>query len=200
MGKAFTEEKRRLVQDKLRRAGLKLFREKGIKGVSIRELTAAAGIAQGGFYTFYTDKYDFLLDIIEYRIKEKLSEMAAQWERSLDDPAGFLAEQMYTQGMRLTENKAFDNAISGTLELYQNIDMETAGRIRQLYKDYLEGLIAYWLEKGYKAEADVEGLLWSIRMESFMITNASFMDRDYMARIFRIFCRGVVDDFIKVSR
>ena len=57
--------------------------------------------------------------------------MAAQWERSLEDPAGFLAEQMYTQGMRLTENKAFDNAISGTLELYQNIE---GSYIRTIWK------------------------------------------------------------------
>ena len=199
MGKAFTEEERVMVQEKLRRAGLKLFREKGIKGVSIRQLTSAAGIAQGGFYTFYKDKTDFLLDIIEFRIKEKLSDMAAQWDKSLEDPAGYLAEEMYLQGMHLTENKAFDNAISGTLELYQSIDKQTARRIRKLYKEYLEKLIRYWHDNGIVLKADIEGLLWSIRMESFMITNASFMDREYMAKIFKSFCKSVVDDFIKVG-
>ena len=199
MGKAFTEEERVMVQEKLRRAGLKLFREKGIKGVSIRQLTSAAGIAQGGFYTFYKDKTDFLLDIIEFRIKEKLSDMAAQWGKSLEDPAGYLAEEMYLQGMHLTENKAFDNAISGTLELYQSIDKQTARRIRKLYKEYLEKLIRYWHDNGIVLKADIEGLLWSIRMESFMITNASFMDREYMAKIFKSFCKSVVDDFIKVG-
>ncbi|MBP5606682.1 MAG: TetR/AcrR family transcriptional regulator [Lachnospiraceae bacterium] len=199
MGKAFTEEERVMVQEKLRRAGLKLFREKGIKGVSIRQLTSAAGIAQGGFYTFYKDKTDFLLDIIEFRIKEKLSDMAAQWDKSLEDPAGYLAEEMYLQGMHLTENKAFDNAISGTMELYQSIDKQTARRIRKLYKEYLEKLIRYWHDNGIVLKADIEGLLWSIRMESFMITNASFMDREYMAKIFKSFCKSVVDDFIKVG-
>ncbi len=52
MGKAFTDDERADLQEKLRRTGLRLFSEKGIKGVSIRELTSVAGIAQGGFYTF----------------------------------------------------------------------------------------------------------------------------------------------------
>ena len=200
MGKAFTEDERILVQEKLRRTGLKLFRENGIKGVSIRQLTAAAGIAQGGFYTFYKDKFDFLLDIIEFRINEKLADMKAHWDASLKDPLGYLAEQMYEEGMRLTNNKAFDNAISGTLDIYQNVDKETTGRIRNLYQKYYEELFAFWGKNGYKVKADLEGLLWAVRMESFMITNASYMDKDYMKKILKSFCKGVVNDFLKVSR
>ena len=64
MGKAFSEEERIQVQQKLRKIGLRLFADKGIKGVSIREVTKAAEIAQGGFYTFYKDKTDFLIDLM----------------------------------------------------------------------------------------------------------------------------------------
>ncbi|MBQ9308424.1 MAG: TetR family transcriptional regulator [Clostridia bacterium] len=45
MGKAFSEAQRGEVQRKLRETGLALFREKGIRGVSIREITAACGIS-----------------------------------------------------------------------------------------------------------------------------------------------------------
>lgn len=200
MGKAFTDEERLVVQEKLRRTGLELFRENGIKGVSIRSLTAEAGIAQGGFYTFYKDKYDFLLDIIEFRIKEKLQALRETRESSLNDPVGYLTEMMYMQGMHLTENKAFDNAISGTLDYYQSMDKEATGRIRKQYRDYLEDLIAYWKENGYEVRADVDGLLWSIRMESFMITNASLMDPDYMSGILRAYCSSVVDRYLSVSK
>ena len=37
MGKAFSEEERAQVQESLRRIGLRLFAEKGMRGVSIRE-------------------------------------------------------------------------------------------------------------------------------------------------------------------
>ena len=52
MGKAFSEEKRERVQEALRRVGLRLLAESGIRNVSIRRLTQEVGIAQGGFYTF----------------------------------------------------------------------------------------------------------------------------------------------------
>ena len=78
MGKAFSEEERIQVQQKLRKIGLRLFADKGIKGVSIREVTKAAEIAQGGFYTFYKDKTDFLIDLMEVRIKEKLEILKEQ--------------------------------------------------------------------------------------------------------------------------
>jgi AcrR family transcriptional regulator len=200
MGKAFTDEERLVVQEKLRRTGIELFRKNGIKGVSIRSLTSEAGIAQGGFYTFYKDKYDFLLDIIEFRIKEKLQALRDTRDRSLNDPAGYLSEMMYMQGMHLTTNKAFDNSISGTLDYYQSLDAEATLRIRKLYRDYLEDLIAYWKKNGYKVRSDVDGLLWSIRMESFMITNASMMDPDYMSDILKSYCSSVVDRYLSVSR
>ena len=52
MGKAFTENEKIEVQEKLRRTGLRLLAEEGIRRVSIRELTKEAGIAQGGFIPF----------------------------------------------------------------------------------------------------------------------------------------------------
>ncbi|HCM91617.1 MAG TPA: TetR/AcrR family transcriptional regulator, partial [Lachnospiraceae bacterium] len=60
MGKAFTQEEREELQEKLRRTGLKLLAENGIRNISIRQLTKEVGIAQGGFYTFYKDKDDFV--------------------------------------------------------------------------------------------------------------------------------------------
>ena len=53
MGKAYSEEEKKEIKGKLRQVGLQLFREKGIRKVSVREMAAQVGIAQGGFYTFY---------------------------------------------------------------------------------------------------------------------------------------------------
>lgn len=56
MAKAFTEEEKKEIREKLLEAGLRLFKEKGLKKVSVRELTEAVSIAQGGFYTFFESK------------------------------------------------------------------------------------------------------------------------------------------------
>ena len=118
MGKAFTESERAAVLVKLRRTGLRLFAEKGIRSVSIRDLTAAAGIAQGGFYTFYADKDDFLADLFELRIREKLDELRKESRASQVDPPVFLTELFYREGMHLRGNRVFVNLESGTLAFY----------------------------------------------------------------------------------
>ena len=95
MGKAFSEEERQEVQEKLRRIGLRLLAEDGIKNISIRQLTREAGIAQGGFYTFYQDKDDFVEDLFLLRIKEKTDAMYKKRKKTLDDPKGFIAGLIY---------------------------------------------------------------------------------------------------------
>ncbi|MCR5687966.1 MAG: TetR/AcrR family transcriptional regulator [Lachnospiraceae bacterium] len=200
MGKAFTDEERKEAQERLRRTGLRLFREKGIKGVSIRELTSAASISQGGFYTFYKNKYDFLIDITEFRIREKLAVMAKEAEGSSDDPVAYLAEQMYTEGMRLTENLAFDDEKSGTLSFYFSLRAETADRIRKHYMDYLQNLFELWRKRGYKVEADAEGLLAAVRTEGVLIANASRLDGTYLPQILKVFCESTVDAFVSAVK
>ncbi|MBO4911244.1 MAG: TetR/AcrR family transcriptional regulator, partial [Butyrivibrio sp.] len=53
MGKAFSDKEREEIKEKLRRAGLKILAQTGIKDISIRDITKQVGIAQGGFYSFY---------------------------------------------------------------------------------------------------------------------------------------------------
>ena len=155
MGKAFSEEERAQVQESLRRIGLRLFAEKGMRGVSIRELTSKAGIAQGGFYTFYEDKEDFLIDLMAVRVEEKLVIIKEQRAESLENPTDYIVDIFFTQGMHLKENKAFDNAVSGTLELFFRTESKMSARIGGLYRDYFEFMVRYWKENGYRVEAEI---------------------------------------------
>lgn len=198
MGKAFTDEERAAVQDKLRRIGLKLFADKGIKGVSIRDLTKAAGIAQGGFYTFYTDKDDFLADLIELRVKEKLEILRCRSKESLSDPVGFLSDIFYSEGMHLKENKAFDNIISGSLSFFYENKADIHQRVSKFYSDYLNEMAEYWRINGYKTSLDTKGFLNFIRAAGIMFSNASLLDDDYFAKIFRCFCEAETNMFLKV--
>ena len=71
MGKAFTNEEREQLRIKIQNVALALFQEKGMKKVSIRDITSAVGIAQGGFYTFYQSKEALFVALIDRRIHEK---------------------------------------------------------------------------------------------------------------------------------
>ena len=200
MGKAFTDGERAAAREKLRRSGLKLFADKGVKGVSIRDLTAAAGIAQGGFYTFYKDKDDFLADLIALRVKEKLAALSGRNSESLSDPVGFISGIFYSEGMHLKENKAFDNIISGSLSfLYEN-RADIHQRVGRAYADYLNELAEFWKRNGYKASVDTEGLLNLIRAAGILFSNAALLDDHYFAVIFRRFCEAETDMFLKVEK
>lgn len=199
MGKAFTEDERKEVQERLRRTGLALFAEKGIKGVSIRELTKNAGIAQGGFYTFYIDKEDFLADLIELRVKEKLAGYKQiSWE-SLDDPVLFVSDIFIKEGLHLKNNKAFDNMISGTLDFFLDREGDIHGRVSGLYRDFLRDLKKLWQENGMAVEMDEEGLLNLIRAAGILFSNASLMDEEYFENIYTSFCEAEVRIFLKVT-
>lgn len=62
----FTLERRTEVQEKLLEVGVELIREKGIRKMTISEITARAGIGKGTFYHFYQAKEYYAYDVIQY--------------------------------------------------------------------------------------------------------------------------------------
>ena len=200
MGKAFSEEEREQVQEALRRVGLKLLAENGIRNVSIRRLTQEVGIAQGGFYTFYQDKEDFVMDLMSLRVREKTQAMLDKKKDTLKDPRGFLVELLYREGMHLKENKAFQNGESGTVEFWERASKRGENGIHDTYLSFLEELLTYWKKKGLVIECDLNGLLNVGLAAGILFTNASTLDEAYFPPIYRAFCEAEIDRFFKVVK
>ncbi|MBR4733046.1 MAG: TetR/AcrR family transcriptional regulator [Lachnospiraceae bacterium] len=200
MGKAFSEEERERVQEALRRVGLKLLAESGIRNVSIRRLTKEVGIAQGGFYSFYQDKEDFVMDLMCLRVREKTQAMLDKKKETLKNPRDFLVELLYREGMHLKENKAFQNGESGTLEFWSRASKTGENEIRETYLDFLSQLLAYWEKKGLVIECDVKGLMNVGMAAGILFTNADSMEETYFKDVYRTFCEAEVDRFFKVVR
>jgi len=200
MGRAFTEDERAAVKEKLRRNGLILLARDGIKGISIRELTKLSGIAQGGFYTFYKDKYDFVVDLVTLRVIEKTKIMYDNRDKTKDDPQKFIVELLYNEGMHLKNNKAFDNTVSDTLSLWNVIDHSDTDRIYRIYRSFLQDMISYWEQEGYRITCDIEGILQSGRAAGFLFMNASLMNEDYFPEIYMTFCEAEVNRFFKAEK
>lgn len=200
MGRAFTEDERAAVKEKLRRNGLKLLARDGIKGISIRELTKLSGIAQGGFYTFYKDKYDFVVDLVTLRVIEKTKIMYDNREKTKADPQKFIVELLYNEGMHLKNNKAFDNTVSDTLSLWNVTDRSDIDRIYRIYRSFLQDMISYWEQEGYRITCDIEGILQSGRAAGFLFMNASLMNNDYFPEIYMTFCEAEVNRFFKAEK
>ncbi|RAL22598.1 TetR/AcrR family transcriptional regulator [Thermoflavimicrobium daqui] len=65
MGKKFSERERDYIRQKLIQEGKKLFEAFGLRKTSIEDLTKAAGIAQGTFYSFFNSKEELYFEIVE---------------------------------------------------------------------------------------------------------------------------------------
>ncbi|MCR4739913.1 MAG: TetR/AcrR family transcriptional regulator [Lachnospiraceae bacterium] len=197
MGKAFTKEEREEVLWKLRRIGLKLLAENGIRNISIRQLTSEAGIAQGGFYSFFKDKDDFVEDLFLLRIREKTDAMYENRDLTLNDPRGFMVDLLYREGMHLKQNKAFVNSESDTISFFRNNRSE---RSFDLYKGFLERMLSYWEENGYRIECDAEKIMSVARAAGMLFINSELIGEEYFAEIYRVFCESETDRFFKCSR
>ena len=53
MATNFSEREKEIIRNKLLEKGREFFSTYGLKKTSVEELTQAAGIAKGSFYTFY---------------------------------------------------------------------------------------------------------------------------------------------------
>lgn len=75
----FTLERREEVQEKLLEVGIELIKEKGIRKMTISEVTERAGIGKGTFYHFYSAKEFYVWDVIRYsknEIKKTVNKVA----------------------------------------------------------------------------------------------------------------------------
>ena len=197
MGKAFSDKEREEIKEKLRRAGLKILAQTGIKDISIRDITKQVGIAQGGFYSFYSDKDEFVLDLMTLRVREKTDIMYENREKTIEDPRGFLIELFYKEGMHLKENRAFNNDDGATLSFWNRISKNENDKIGEIYICFLSKMIDYWKENGYTIECDMKGLLNAGTAAGILFSNSHMISKDYFKDIYWAFCEAQIDRFFK---
>ncbi len=200
MGKAFTDTEREAIRENLRRVGLTILAETGIKNISIRDITKQAGIAQGGFYTFYKDKDDFVIDLMTLRVREKTDLMYRNRKKTVNDPRGFLVDLFYKEGLHLMENKAFNNDDGSTLEFWRRVSKDREDVIAAEYLNFLSKMIMYWSEQGFRIECDEKGLLSAGSAAGILFSNSHMISGEYFADIYRAFCEAEVDRFFKAEK
>jgi AcrR family transcriptional regulator len=75
MPKAFSEQEKQIISQRLLEQGYKQFSAYGIKKTNIEEIAKAVGISKGAFYGFYESKEELFMDVIEeteIRVRKEL--------------------------------------------------------------------------------------------------------------------------------
>jgi AcrR family transcriptional regulator len=78
MPKAFTEQEKDLIRERLLEQGTALFASYGLKKTSVEELAVAVGISKAAFYLFYPSKEALFIDVVELAEAHFRQEVLAQ--------------------------------------------------------------------------------------------------------------------------
>lgn len=203
MAKAFTEEEKKEIREKLLEAGLRLFKEKGLKKVSVRELTEAVSIAQGGFYTFFESKEELFLACVRQRLNQKMSAFFTvpleQYGAEIQDPIRFLTERLYQTGMHLKDNLAFNNLVSDSVNVLLGNYGEANSEGIDIICKILDRLVSWWQEHGVTVTVEKEALPAFIKAEAVLFMNEEIIGKEYFPEIFHLFIEENVRQYFRVE-
>ena len=194
MAKAFNEEEKQEIKQKMMDIALMLFHESGTKGLSIKELTSRTGIAQGSFYNFWKDKDALILDVMQYRSAQKLAVVEKYFNKSLDNPVGFLADIIYEYSVDFKEKCEKKPIYAEALAMLARKTYE----ISEVYTAFIRKIAAYWREKGAVKSIDERGLLNAFIGSFVLFSNYSKFEKEYFNEVLRTFITAMVERYIEV--
>lgn len=198
MAKAFSEEEKRMIKEKIMETALELFHDRGTKSLSIGALTKRVGIAQGSFYSFWADKEALIIDVMAYRSRQKLEAIEREFSSSLAGPAAFLSEVIYSYAVDLLVKIKTQPTYREAFAIFARKDRETENRFEKLYGDFLKKLIQYWRQHGAVQRADEAGLA-GVFVGSFVLCSAYYQfDEKYFDELLKTFITGVVGKYIEL--
>lgn len=199
MGKAFTENEKEKIRIKLLETGVEMFHDNSVRAVNIRELTRRAGISQGGFYTFYKDKDELVMDIIRYRSRQKIHDIESSFDKSLSDPAGFLADVAFNYYIDIKHKADEKKKYADVFAIFMKDPQDVKRRIRLLFRSMTEGLVEYWRENDAKVTADVDGICNVLAGAFLMFIHADMIENEYFDDIFRTYIDSGIHKYIKTT-
>lgn len=199
MGKAYTEEERAQIRERLLEAGLELFHEAGVKELSIRELTRRVGIAQGGFYHFFPDKDAFVRELIYYRTSQKVGLMEETFPGSETDPAGYVSGAIFTFTWNLKQKAEQKRMYADILTLYIREKPSEKERLYAVFDEALQRLADYWGKLGLSVAMDIQGVMNVIRGVLILFANLGELDGAYTETIIKTFIEANCRKYIHIE-
>ncbi|UUZ82828.1 TetR/AcrR family transcriptional regulator [Paenibacillus sp. P26] len=119
----------------LRDALMELIREKGLEGITVRELTEKAGLYRGTFYLHYRDIYD-LLEQSQEEMLQGIRDIAAQVS-PLDFQKRHWLEEPHPSAIRMFEYYA-DNAVYFHTILGPKGDPAFPAKLKELMRELFQ--------------------------------------------------------------
>ena len=199
MGRAFSEEERLIIKERIKKESFKLFKKNGIKKTSIEEITKNVGISQGGFYTFYKNKREVFYDIIEDDVDIQIKNVLKHIEESVNDPAKMIYECIEHHCRHIQSNRIMWIDEPDIMDILNLRKEEDTHREKEKFKSVLLKLNNYWMKKKCIKSMDVEKLLSVFLMARTMSINKECCDDDDFKEIFDMFVFTSIKKYLIVN-
>lgn len=198
MGKAFTEEQKIKIKESIMKTAQALFCDKGTKSLSILELTKRAGIAQGSFYNFWSDKESLIIDVMAYRSIQKLENIEKDFSNLLSEPKKFLSNVIFKYAIYVTEKIKTKTIHKDVFRVFTAQDSEKLNRIESLYEDFLDPLIDYWYKNNLVKRIDKKGLSNAFVGSFVLCSNYYNFNEESFEEVLRIYIQSIVFEYIEI--
>ena len=198
MSKAFSEDEKLNIKHKMMEVAIEIFHESGTKGLSIKELTKRAGIAQGSFYNFWKDKDALIMDVMQYRLSQKLEIAKQSFDESLENPVKFLVDIIYEHSIDLKEKYKKKPIYAQALNMLSKKNENRIYEANSLYTDFINKLAEYWKEQNAVKDVDEKGLINAFTGSFVLFSNYYKFEEEYFNDILKVFISAVVKRYIEL--
>ena len=198
MSKAFSEDEKLNIKQKMMEVAIEIFHESGTKGLSIKELTKRAGIAQGSFYNFWKDKDALIMDVMQYRLSQKLEIAKQSFDESLENPVKFLVDIIYEHSIDLKEKYKKKPIYEQALNMLSKKTENRVYEANSLYTDFINKLAEYWKEQNAVKDVDEKGLINAFTGSFLLFSNYYKFEEEYFNDILKVFISAVVKRYIEL--
>lgn len=198
MSKAFSEDEKLNIKQKMMEVAIEIFHESGTKGLSIKELTKRAGIAQGSFYNFWKDKDAIIMDVMQYRLAQKLEIAKQSFDKSLENPVKFLVDIIYEHSIDLKEKYKKKPIYAEALNMLSKKTENRVYEANSLYTDFINKLAEYWKEQNAVKDVDEKGLINAFTGSFLLFSNYYKFEEEYFNDILKAFISAVVKKYIEL--
>jgi AcrR family transcriptional regulator len=198
MPRAFTDNEKRTIQERLIQAGLERFARYGLRKTNVEELTRDTGISKGAFYLFYDSKEELYFDVmaqVESEIQAHLLEVV----RSSVEPTKASFRQFLHAALSLLETHPF--FVNTSDEDYQYLlrSMPT-GRLQEgIDKDeaFVASLLSSWAEKGVLVGYEPRVVSAILRALAFVTTHRSDFEPDVYSQMMDLLVDSVAERLVQ---
>jgi len=210
MPKAFTEEEKEWIRERLLQEGEKQFTAYGLRKTNIEELADAAGISKGAFYIFFESKEALFMDVIEQVEKHFRREVLASIELPGPSPRARLLV-VFKKAFSLLKTMPLLQFLTGSDydRLFRRVPAERVQEHLASDRVFIQDLIIRCQKAGIPIKVRVEeisGLLYALVLtilhEEDFGPNQFGSTVDLLLELVAAFCLGEVEmkyqDFIKL--